>query len=97
MYPVWIAKSNPIKIAFNEKLRVLGYPHPVSMESFRLSNFGLVADILFWLCKQYILFFKILSHSSLSRFDKNMDIVLDTSSEQDRIVFLKSIAMFMVS
>lgn len=38
---------------FTEKLRVLGYPRLVSMESFRGPNFELTADILLWLVKTY--------------------------------------------
>jgi len=39
--------------ALTENLRVLGYPRLVSMESFRESNFKLVAEILIWICGIY--------------------------------------------
>ncbi|KAJ3215374.1 Cytochrome b5 domain-containing protein 1 [Dinochytrium kinnereticum] len=48
--------------------------------SFRTPNFELVADILHWLVKKY---------------DPNIDISDDVSTEQDRIIFIKSIAMFL--
>ncbi|KAJ3276916.1 Clusterin-associated protein 1 [Borealophlyctis nickersoniae] len=50
------------------------------MESFRTPNFELVADILLWLVKNY---------------DPSIDISDDISTEQDRIIFIKSIATFM--
>ena len=40
-------------IAFVEKMKVLGYPHLISMEAFRTPNFELMADILYWLSKRY--------------------------------------------
>ncbi|KAH6563132.1 hypothetical protein BASA60_010840 [Batrachochytrium salamandrivorans] len=65
---------------FTEKMRGLGYPKPISMESFRTPNFDLMADILFWLVKSY---------------DSSIDISNDVSSEQDRIIFIKTISAFM--
>ena len=40
-------------------------------------HFELVADILIWLC---------------NRYDKNMEILDEIRTEQDRVVFLKSVA-----
>ncbi|KAH6564709.1 hypothetical protein BASA62_007757 [Batrachochytrium salamandrivorans] len=65
---------------FTEKMRGLGYPKPISMESFRTPNFDLMADILFWLVKSY---------------DSSIDISNNVSSEQDRIIFIKTISAFM--
>ncbi|EGF79754.1 hypothetical protein BATDEDRAFT_89153 [Batrachochytrium dendrobatidis JAM81] len=61
-------------------MRGLGYPKRISMESFRTPNFDLVSDILYWLVKNY---------------DPSIDISNDISSEQDRVIFVKSIALFM--
>ncbi|KAJ3192674.1 Clusterin-associated protein 1 [Irineochytrium annulatum] len=66
--------------SFTEKMRALGYPKLISMDSFRTPNFDLVADSLHWLVKKY---------------DPSIDISDDVSSEQDRIIFIKSIATFM--
>ncbi|TPX71732.1 hypothetical protein SpCBS45565_g00890 [Spizellomyces sp. 'palustris'] len=66
--------------SFTEKMRSLGYPKLVSMESFRSPNFEMVAEILLWLVKSY---------------DPSIDISDDISTEQDRIIFIKSIASFM--
>ncbi|KAI8924489.1 Clusterin-associated protein-1-domain-containing protein [Entophlyctis helioformis] len=65
---------------FTEKMRGLGYPKPISMESFRTPNFELTADILLWLVKNY---------------DPSIDVSSDISSEQDRVIFIKTIASFM--
>ncbi|KAI8852019.1 Clusterin-associated protein-1-domain-containing protein [Chytridium lagenaria] len=66
--------------SFTEKMRALRYPKLISMDSFRTPNFELVADILHWLVKKY---------------DPNIDISDDVSTEQDRVIFIKSIAMFL--
>ncbi|KAI8822298.1 clusterin-associated protein 1 [Chytriomyces cf. hyalinus JEL632] len=68
--------------SFTEKMRALGYPRLISMDSFRQSNFDAVADILFWLVKNY---------------DPSVDILDDIETEQDRVHFIKSIATFMAS
>jgi len=34
-------------------MRQLGYPRPVSIENFKLPNFELVADILYWFAVRY--------------------------------------------
>ncbi|KAI8916949.1 Clusterin-associated protein-1-domain-containing protein [Powellomyces hirtus] len=61
-------------------MRLLGYPRLVSMESFRMPNFSLLADILLWLVKSY---------------DPTAEIPDDIDTEQDRIIFVKSVALFM--
>ncbi|KAJ3206713.1 Clusterin-associated protein 1 [Entophlyctis luteolus] len=68
--------------SFTEKMRALGYPRLISMDSFRLCNFEAVADILLWLVKSY---------------DPSFDVLDDLSSEQDRVIFIKSVALFMAS
>ena len=50
------------------------------MESFRVPNFELLSDILYWLVKNY---------------DPSIDVTYDISTEQDRVIFIKSIAAFM--
>ncbi len=35
--------------AFTEVMKALGYPRLISMENFRVPNFELVADCLYWL------------------------------------------------
>ncbi|KAJ3189474.1 Clusterin-associated protein 1 [Gaertneriomyces sp. JEL0708] len=61
-------------------MRSLGYPNLISLESFRYPNFDLVADTLLWLVKSY---------------DPSIDVPEDVDTEQDRIMFIKSIASFM--
>lgn len=39
--------------AFTEIMKSLGYPRLISMENFRLPNFVLVADCLYWLVQRY--------------------------------------------
>ncbi|XP_033108039.1 clusterin-associated protein 1-like isoform X2 [Anneissia japonica] len=63
-------------------MRALGYPRLISMENFRMPNFALVAEVLIWLVKRY---------------DPNADIPTDTDSEQDRVIFVKSVAQFMAT
>lgn len=41
---------------FTEMMRALGYPRLISMENFRTPNFTLVAEILIWLVKRYVLY-----------------------------------------
>lgn len=62
--------------------RVLGYPRLISVENFRQPNFPLLAEILKWLVK---------------RFDPMTDIPVDTDTEQDRVLFIKSVAQFMAT
>lgn len=52
------------------------------MENFRNPNFPLVAEVLKWLVKRY---------------DPSADIHGDTDTEQDRIIFIKSVAEFMAT
>ena len=63
-------------------MRSLGYPRLISMENFRQPNFSLVSEILTWL---------------VDRYDPLASLPTDTDTEQDRIIFIKSIAQFMAS
>ncbi len=38
---------------FTEVMRTLGYPRLISVENFRVPNFELVADILYWLVHRW--------------------------------------------
>ncbi|KAJ8319193.1 hypothetical protein KUTeg_004284 [Tegillarca granosa] len=67
---------------FTEMMRALGYPRLISMENFRNPNFPLVAEVLKWLVKRY---------------DPNADVHPDTDTEQDRVIFIKSVAEFMAT
>ncbi|KAK7063299.1 Clusterin-associated protein 1 [Halocaridina rubra] len=67
---------------FAEILRALGFKRLISVENFRSPNFPLVAEILEWLVK---------------RFDPNADLPTDTDTEQDRVIFIRSVAQFMAS
>ncbi|XP_060559819.1 clusterin-associated protein 1-like isoform X1 [Ruditapes philippinarum] len=67
---------------FTEMMRALGYVRLISMENFRNPNFPLVAEVLKWLVKRY---------------DPSADINGDTDTEQDRIIFIKSVAEFMAT
>ncbi|XP_066933822.1 clusterin-associated protein 1-like [Clytia hemisphaerica] len=67
---------------FTEMMRALGYPRLISMENFRNPNFSLVAEILKWL---------------VLRYDPNTDIPMDVDTENDRVLFIKSVAQFMMT
>lgn len=49
-HPNW--KHSHLSAAFTEIMRSLGYPRLISMENFRLPNFELVADCLYWLVQR---------------------------------------------
>ena len=63
-------------------LRALGFPRLISMENFRSPNFPLVAEILTWVTR---------------RFDPSADLPTDVDTEQDRVIFVRSVAQYMVS
>merc|ERR1712188_233914 len=52
------------------------------MENFRTANFPLVAEILQWL---------------VLRYDPNSSIPMDIELENDRVLFIKSVAQFMLT
>ena len=62
-------------------MRTLGYPRLISMENFRQCNFPLVVEILSWL---------------VERYDPKASLPTDTDTEQDRVIFIKAVAEFMV-
>lgn len=64
-----------------EMLRALGYPHLVSMQSFKTPNFELVADVLHWL---------------VERYDSSISIDDNIETEADRVHFLKATAAAMM-
>lgn len=65
---------------FTETMRALGYPRLISMENFRTPNFALVAEILIWL---------------VNRYDPTSGVPTDVDTEQDRVVFIKSVCQFL--
>merc|ERR1711865_122494 len=67
---------------FTEQLRALGYSRHVSMENFRTPNFLLVADVLTWL---------------VERYDPNIELPDDISTEQDRVAFLRTACQIMAT
>lgn len=62
---------------FTEIMKTLGYRKLISVENFRTPNFELVADCLYWM-----------SH----RYDPNVNLSDDVSSEDHRVIFLKAVA-----
>lgn len=89
-------------------MRALGYPRLISMENFRTPNFPLVAEVLIWLVNRYTDQYSDMfagMHDSLQvvywwyvcRYDPSADLPCEVDTEQDRVIFIKSIAQFMVS
>ena len=93
-------------------MRALGYPRLISMENFRNPNFPLVAEVMRWLVKRFLFKMRILvtiwfCNETLCmefyfipcyfRYDPNADIHCDIDTEQDRVIFIKTVAEFMVS
>ena len=60
--------------SFAESTRMLGYPRPISLESFRTPNFELVADVMMWLVGQ---------------FEPAVEIDDDIATVARRVAFLK--------
>ncbi|XP_063587800.1 clusterin-associated protein 1-like [Penaeus indicus] len=65
-----------------EMLRSLGFRRLISVENFRSPNFPLVSEILVWL---------------VGRFDPSADLPTDVDTEQDRVIFIRSVAQFMAA
>lgn len=63
---------------FTEIMRALGYPRLISLDNFRVPNFQLVADALYWMVKRY---------------DPDVDISDNIESENDRVDFLTGAAV----
>eukprot|EP00798_Chlamydomonas_sp_ICE-L_P030274 gene30274-35262_t len=68
--------------SFTETMKALGYPRLISMENFRIANFELVADCLYWLVQRYY---------------PGVDISDEISTEKDRVNFLQSVAQVMLT
>ena len=64
---------------FCEMMRSLGYPRTISMENFRVANFKLVAEIIYWLA---------------TRFDKKVDISDNIEDEKARVEFIRAACSF---
>ena len=64
---------------FCEMMRSLGYPRTISMENFRVSNFKLVAEIIYWLA---------------TRLDRKAEITDNIEDEKARVEFIKSAGIF---
>uniref|UniRef100_A0A8C4QRK2 Clusterin associated protein 1 n=1 Tax=Eptatretus burgeri TaxID=7764 RepID=A0A8C4QRK2_EPTBU len=67
---------------FTEMMRVLGYPRLISIESFRQPNFPLVAEILHWF---------------VARFEPEEDIPFDIQTDQERVLFIRTVAELMAT
>jgi clusterin-associated protein 1 len=67
------------------------------MENFRQPNFRLVAELMTWLVKQYnkIFFFFSLIFSQF-RYDPQADIPHGMEGEQDRVIFIRTVAQIIV-
>lgn len=83
-------------------MRALGYPRLISMENFRTPNFPLVAEILIWLVNRLAIPGKIVMHPMMivndyCRYDPMADLPSDVDTEQDRVIFIQSLAQFMVT
>jgi len=63
---------------FTEMMKTLGYRRLISVENFRMPNFELVADVLYWM---------------VHRYDPTATISDDISTEDLRINFLKAVSI----
>lgn len=87
----------PLTTDFCEHSRALDFARPISVENFRQPNFRLVAEVLSWLVTKYAKTMKYTMHSKLlPRFDPDYDLPLTIDSEQDRVIFIKTAALFFV-
>ena len=64
---------------FCEIMRSLNFPRTISMENFRIANFNLVAEIIFWL---------------VTRFDKKAEIPDNIEDEKARVEFIRAACTF---
>jgi clusterin-associated protein 1 len=94
-------------------MRALGYPRLISMENFRTPNFPLVAEILIWLVNRSAIYpmhhrppLHVLYDPTyrnydapyeIYRYDPMADLPSDVDTEQDRVIFIQSLAQFMVT
>jgi clusterin-associated protein 1 len=63
-------------------MKVLGYPHLISIEKFQCPNFDFIANCLYWL---------------ILRFDPTIDLEKKISNEESQINFIKSAAKIMLA
>lgn len=59
-------------------MRALGYPRLISLDNFRVPNFQLVAEVLYWMVKRY---------------DPDIEVSDNIESENDRVDFLTGVAV----
>lgn len=64
---------------FCEIMRSLNYPRTISMENFRVANFKLTAEIIFWL---------------VNRFDPKFNLSDNIEDEKARVEFIKTACIF---
>lgn len=62
--------------SFAETMRLLGYPHLISMESFKKPNVELVSHCIYWLIKRY---------------EPSSEVVYNIELESDRVYFFKEV------
>ena len=84
-------------------MKSLGYARLISVDNFRQPNFELVADILYWMVHRYTAYTRSPAYEGvikmlccLFRIDPFADISDDISTEDKRVIFLKSVATLMV-
>ena len=65
---------------FREMMMTLGYPGMISFASFRQPNFSLVAEMLKWL---------------VLRYEPSAVLPFDIDTEQDRLIFIKSVVQYL--
>jgi len=62
-------------VDFTEKMRALRYRRIISLESFRTSNFELMADILYWMVQRYDP--EISIHNGIETEDNRVDFIIE--------------------
>ena len=70
------------------------------MENFRQPNFRLVAELMTWLVKQWENF-ETKTKEAMSihfrfRYDPQVDVPQDIEGEQDRVIFIRTVAQIIV-
>ncbi|CAJ0587536.1 unnamed protein product, partial [Mesorhabditis spiculigera] len=64
-----------------EMCRIAGFPRPISIDSFREPNFPLVAELLEWI---------------VLRYEPNALMSTKCSTEQERVIFIKSAVLLLI-
>lgn len=67
---------------FSETMRALGYPRPISLESFREPNFPLVEEIVRWLA---------------TRLDPDTSLAGGSSTVEQRVALIRDATGFFVN